>query len=491
MTSSNYRTCLIVKHGMEHCVLVVIFRVGHAFACVLLVFLVVVIAQGCVTAQTAPTVAPKVTIELSPATINAGSNTTLAVTVSDPGNSSFTYSQLNITTIIPPRWKCESDVGADCSIHSVLNLMKGQSNLTEYRISIPPDASQGDYMIHVRVSWNQTYSAIYSARVSVQYVLGPSLPGEIPFVLAVMILPGFIAFAIGVYLGGSKLSDCSVLQLVLVSILFGAFIWQTGGLSIILATSNANVLLKTLSNTDFFQTAPFDWSKFWTILNLQNIWVRTGLIAIAIAIAARIGSVASWVWQKLGLTSPGKLWQWWDSLVGGPEEVRTTAWETQMRYSRLNIRGYRRKITLTLAQQTKPSDAAKPPDQTKTLTGLFVAGEKKDPLNLILDPQYIVEDASNLHLDFTSAPFWHRLSYVIRQRKDMNHELSGLIIEKALKEARENNKKISTNDKLTNLTGRTLIREQVLEWEISPDPEPIAKFRIGDGYVTPYDKSKK
>ncbi len=377
-------------------------RRGFAFALVMSV--VLIISLEYVTAQT---VGPVVKVELSPTAISPGESTILDVTVSNPRNLTkpvnITYSQLNISPVIPTSWNI-----SQLTPEPVHPLMSGQSLLAEYRITVPSNASQGNYSLHVRVSWNGTYSAIYSGPIQIQYVVGPSLPGDIPFAVAIIILPGFIAFALGVYLGGSKLGDRSTLQLVLVSILLGAFIWQTGKLGLVLGTPNIGTVLGTLSDRTFFLPVPLSW-YFWDSLNLQNIWVRTVLAAIAIAIAARIGGVASASWEKLSgvvgsriLGGVGRVWKRW---VTGFEEMHITAWEAQMRSSRQNRRGYRTKVTLSIGQEPKSKTATGETAASKTAAGLFISADPKDPLNVILDPQYIVEDADRKLLA-SSAPTW-------------------------------------------------------------------------------------
>jgi hypothetical protein len=472
-------------------------RAGRSFACAFLIFVAIVISLQCVTAQT---VGPTVKIELSPTAISPGGTTILDVTLSNPRNVTHpvnvTYSQLKITPVIPTDWNISV-----LTPLPVQSLMSEQSLLAEYRISTQPNVTLGNYSVHVIVSWNGTYSAIYSGPVVVQYVVGPTFPGDIPFALAVMILPGFIAFALGVYLGGSKLDGRSALQLSLVSILLGAFIWQTGKWGLILSNPNMTTVMGTLLDTAFLSGQPLSW-YFWNVLNLQNIWIRTVLIAVAIAVAARIGGWVNGGWDKLRETVGSKFF----GLVGGAlsrwvrgyEREHISAWEAQMRSSSENNRGYRTLVTLSLGQQAKaangkPKKTENGQDATKTVNGLFISGDPKDPSNLILDPQYIVENdteketrdllASSAHLfSFLARPFLLRSSIKKCALDDLNKILQrhGDIIENALQRAMSKNKKVNYRF----LTGRTLIREQISRWEMSVERQPMATFRF-DGREIP------
>jgi hypothetical protein len=297
-------------------------------------------------------------------------------------------------------------------------------------------------------------------------------------------------------------------------------------------------------NSNRFQPVSSNWAlNVWQ----QNIWVRTLLIAIAIAITARFGAFAGWVFRQFALGAMS--WEWfrglWYQRVEGYDKVQitNTAWETQLRLSRRHHRqGYRTKITLTLGDkasatsdqsktlgqtktpldQSKPSEETKTPDQptpsdqAKTLSGLFVAGDVKDPLNLILDPQYIVEAedlvslqrllASKLSLrvrSFLHSRFHFGVGDGIKGKDlwQLNDSLDkdGSLIENALVKARHGIKckdkgkqkhkciyKISAANNGDFVKGRTLIREQVLRWEISPEPEHIARFKIrGDPNMIP------
>jgi len=104
-------------------------------------------------------------------------------------------------------------------------------------------------------------------------------------------------------------------------------------------------------------------------------------------------------------------------------------------------------------------------------------------LNVILDPQYIVEDADR-ELLASSAPFWLRAK--IRNKEAKPEELdvilreNGTIVENALRRAMLKNKKVTC----LFLNGRTLIREPVLRWEMCPQREPLAKFVI-EGLAIP------
>jgi hypothetical protein len=411
------------------------------------------------TAGASTPASPTVSLGLAPTTISAGDKTILYVAINNPTNT--TFSSLTISAMAPPDWSC------NCTPVNEGVLGSGGSVLDKFQISSPASASQGTYLTYVRVGWNQTFSAVYSSQISVQFLLGPSLPGDIPFALAILLLPGFVAFAIGVYLGGAKFEGRSAIQIALMSFLLGALIWQTGKGGIPLSFSRPEQALSPLFDTSFLTGS------------LQNIWLRTVLVAAAIAAAARIanlltrgfGAAGSYVLHRTG----GTLTRW----IRGYDELHVSAWEAQTLSSLRTKKGYRRKVRLS----ADPQNRQNPQNQKESaIEGLFVAADKKEPFTVILDPQYVVR--SGVTRDFIAASTsWYQfcLRHRIKNKKnpiDLDDLLSkhGDLVEKALQRAFK--KKMDMEIDKNSFQGRVLVKRPINQWLIYPKEEPIAKFLV-------------